>query len=207
MRGKPELLAMLASALLLGGALAARAHAAGKEDPYQHDQRFVERIVLISMAEVDAGRIAATRAQSQQLRELSAMTVSEYGWTALDLRAMARYKGLEIPQSLDQARRNHIAMLASLDSTEFDQAYVRSLMHDYSEAIGACEIALDDAQDPDLRRLAEQVLPALRLHLQSVQTLALSQPRRALPLRPAPARPAPSDTSRKRSPPKGTRRA
>ncbi|MGE3774508.1 MAG: DUF4142 domain-containing protein, partial [Gammaproteobacteria bacterium] len=81
---------------------------------------------------------------------------------------LAKGKGFEPQQTLPPAQQAALERLKGLDADAFDRAYVQAMVKDHRKDVAEFEKQAQSADDPDLRRYAEQTLPTLQSHLDAI---------------------------------------
>ena len=125
------------------------------------------------MYEIEASRVAQTRASNAQVRSYAQMLVSHHTMSSTELMALARSKGVTPPTALPADKQAKVEQLTRLSAAAFDREFIRMTgVQDHQVAIGQFEQASRTLSDRDLRAFAEKTLPILRQHLQQAQGIA-----------------------------------
>jgi putative membrane protein len=137
------------------------------------DLQFVAIAAGAGMYEVEAGRLAGTRAADAQVRAYGAMLVTHHTANNNELMALVGTKGHRIAPGLPAPLQQKVTTLSGLDGAAFDREFVRTTgVQDHMAAIAAFEQGRRTVTDRDLQAYIEKTLPALRAHLQQAQDLA-----------------------------------
>lgn len=192
---KPQLtlaLVAAASALALGGC-ASRHHAATSTAPATAvattttttagapaatrlsaaDLQFVAVAAGSGMYEVEASRLAQTRAADPQVRAYAAMLVNHHTANNNELIALVGTKGHRIAPGLPAPLQQKVATLSGLQGAAFDREYIRMTgVQDHMAAVNAFQQGRTSVTDRDLRAYIDKTLPVLQQHLQQAQDLA-----------------------------------
>lgn len=125
------------------------------------------------MYEVEAGRLAATRAASADVRAFGQMLVDHHTASNAELMSLLQARGLTPPPALPPAMAAKIARLAPLTGAAFDQEFIRNAgIADHQTQIELFMRASRDVGDPVLKAWFVKTLPSLQAHLQAAQGIA-----------------------------------
>jgi putative membrane protein len=137
------------------------------------DVQFIAVASGVGMYEVEAGRLAASRAGSPQVRAYAQMLVDHHTANNRELMTLVQAKGQRLAPGLPAPLQQKVATLSGLSGAEFDRQFVRMTgVQDHTAAIAAFEQGRGSVSDRDLRAYIDKTLPSLRSHLQQAQTLA-----------------------------------
>lgn len=135
------------------------------------DTAFVTEAAQGGLAEVALGGIAAERAQNERVRDFGELMVRDHSEANEKLIALAKSKGFEVPKSLSAEAEQLRHQLQTMQQDDFDEKYVDEMVKDHRKDVEAFERHAKEADDPDLRRFAEQTLPTLRSHYDAIRDL------------------------------------
>lgn len=134
----------------------------------EKDTEFVTQAAQGGLAEVALGELAADRARNDMVRDFGQRMVRDHGAANAKLLELAKSKGFEPPQTLPPAQQAELERLQDLAAEAFDSAYVQAMVKDHRKDVAEFEKQAQGADDPDLRRYAEQTLPTLQSHLDAI---------------------------------------
>jgi putative membrane protein len=162
----PIALAMLATAPFV------HAGPAGPTDP-----QIASIVVAANQVDIDAGRLAATKAQSPEVKSLAQRMVTDHSTVNDQARALVTKLKVE-PQShptgeaLTRDGAATLAKLRTLQGAAFDTAYVANEVKYHETVIEALDKTLiPGATNPELRALLVKVRPAFLGHLEHARYL------------------------------------
>jgi putative membrane protein len=138
------------------------------------DRNFMMDAAKDSMAEVELGRLAAERGQSDAVKQFGQRMATDHGKANDELKKLADQKGVTLPSELDRAHARARERLAKLSGIEFDREYVKDMVKDHKKAVSEFQKESQKAKDPELKSWAGQTLPTLQDHLKSAQSLQAS---------------------------------
>jgi putative membrane protein len=137
------------------------------------DQLFARLAALGGMAEVEFGRLAEQKAQSDAVRDFARRMVEDHSKANDELKPLAEAAEIPLPDELDP---EHQAMRDKLEAAEgaaFDLAYIEGQVADHLKAVQTFEWEVAQGQDAALQGFAKEKLPTLMEHLRMAQDLAV----------------------------------
>ena len=146
--------------------------AAGKADLSRGDKQFLNHAAEYGMAEIEAGKMAETKASSQDVKSFAKQMVDDHQKVADDLKQLAQSKGYKLPESPSLMQRASLKMLASSDGDKFDKRYAeRYGVKSHEDTLKDFRKEASEAKDSDVKAFAEKLIPKLEHHLSMAQTL------------------------------------
>lgn len=152
-----------------GGQQAAAGNGAGKADLASGDRTFMNQAAIANLAEVEMGRLAQDKAQSDEVKRFARHMVDDHAKAYQELASVAQGKGVDLPRDVDRAHKSSADKLAKLSGREFDQAFMKQMVKDHEKTVGDFRKAAKNARDPAVKGYAEAKLPALEEHLRMAQ--------------------------------------
>lgn len=137
------------------------------------DRNFIERAAHNGHAEVEASKLALTKAKSPEVRAFAEQMVKDHTQANQELAALARARGVTPPDepSLVQKGKQKL-LLDTADGDDFDRRYAESMgLEGHQDTIELFEKASREVKDPELRAFATNKLPALRHHMDMARKL------------------------------------
>ena len=138
----------------------------------QMDQKFVECAAAMDQFEIQAAQIAEQQAQDDQIKEFAKQLRQDHEQTSKQLQQVAQQAGIPISQQLKQPQQAMLQELKQMQGQEFDKAYIYGNVAGHTVAVLKFRDAAREAQNPQLKQLAQQTLPKLQQHLRHAQELA-----------------------------------
>jgi putative membrane protein len=137
------------------------------------DQReFLGEVAQASLFEIEASRIALSRAASSAVRRYAESTLRDRLSGDTDLEQLAASVGVVLPSRLNDNLRTRLSILEQLRGSEFDRAYARNVgVLAQEEALAAFERAAD-GPGQRVQQFAADRLPTLRRQLEIGRRLA-----------------------------------
>jgi putative membrane protein len=144
----------------------------GKSTAVSKDGReFVMSAMRDGMLEVEAGKLAQTKATDESVKKLAGMMVEHHGKANDELAALARGHNLEVPTILSEDGSDKLQKLRDESVEDFDEAYVELMIDAHKDAVDLFEKQMKrNDDDPDLQQWATKTVPTLRTHLEEAKT-------------------------------------
>ena len=128
------------------------------------DHAFVKEAAIGGMAEVDLGQLAASKAESPDVKQFGQRMVDDHGKANTELKSWASQKNVTLPTELDAKHKAEHARLEKLSGAAFDRAYMQAMVADHNKDVAAFMRESKAAKDPDLKAWAAKTLPTLQEH-------------------------------------------
>lgn len=133
------------------------------------DTDFMTKAALGGMAEIELGKLAATKAQSAEVKQFAQKMVTDHTKAADELKAMAGEKNFSMPIRLDAKHQAVLDKLNGLSGAEFDKAYVEAMVADHEETVATFRSEAEGGKDADVKAWAGKTLPILQMHLDMIK--------------------------------------
>jgi putative membrane protein len=146
--------------------------AAMKDTLSRADKKMVTNMAMANMAEIEAGRLAQSKSQSEQVKNFAQQMIDDHTKALNDVQQLAQSKGIALPTTLDRTHKTKADKLAALSGEAFDRAYMQQAgVSDHKKTHDMLRQAQNRAKDPDLKALAARTLPIVDQHLNSANQL------------------------------------
>ena len=136
------------------------------------DASFYKNAAEGGIAEVNAGRLAQDKGNSQQVKDFGAMMVKDHSAANEKLQALASSKNVTLPTSASVAQMAGKAKLDVLSGGMFDKSYVKGQISAHRQTIALFRKEISSGQDADARAFATATLPTIRAHLKAINAIA-----------------------------------
>src|SRR5215472_2584959 len=164
---------VLVTALLALTSAAALAEGGGPTDP-----QIAAIVVTANQVDIDAGKLAESRAQSKDVRDFAQLMINDH--TGVNKSATELVTKLHVTpepnptsESLKQGGDQNLANLKGLTGHAFDEAYVDHEVAYHEAVLSAVDKTLiPSAKNADLKALLVKVRPAFVAHLEHAKQLA-----------------------------------
>jgi putative membrane protein len=134
------------------------------------DQRFMRDLAQANIAEIEAGKLAQSKSQNDEVKNFAQRMIDDHGKALQDLQQLAQSKGVTLPTRPDA---KHLAMaktLSALSGDQFDRRYMaQGGLADHKRTHQLLQRVQSRATDPDLKQAAAQMLPVVDQHLNMAQ--------------------------------------
>jgi putative membrane protein len=146
----------------------AASKASGSTQLSASDKKFMETAADAGMTEVEAGKLAQSKASSADVKSFGSRMVDDHTKANDKLKAIAGEKNVTLPSGPSKA---HQAALDKLDkSKNFDKDFSAMMVKDHKEAVSLFQKE-SKSKDSDLSGFASSTLPTLQDHLKMAQDL------------------------------------
>jgi putative membrane protein len=136
------------------------------------DESFYKKAAEGGISEVEQGKLAQERGNSQAVKDFGAMMVKDHSAANDRLKSIADSKGISLPGSASMAQMATKGKLEVLKGDTFDKSYVKGMVKDHEEDIKEFEKEAREGQDPEAKAFASKTLPTLRAHLAKIRSIA-----------------------------------
>ena len=178
-------LAAVAAAAMVGLATSPAAQEA-KKDPADKQQKKdqaakggddakrMREIAQADLAEVQAGKLAASKASSDEVKKYGQHMVDDHGKHLGELRTMAKSKGVQLPSAPAKKHQDALKKLEAASGEEFDKRFMTQMVKDHEDALKLVQATAKNAKDPELKADAEKTAPKIQEHLEMAKKIAAS---------------------------------
>jgi putative membrane protein len=129
------------------------------------DAKRARAIAQADMAEVAAGKLGASKAQSDEVKKFAQHMVDDHGKHLNDLRSMAKTKGMQLPSAPARKHQDAMKKLEAASGAEFDKMFMQQMVKDHQDALKLVQDTAKNAKDPELKADAEKTAPKIQEHL------------------------------------------
>jgi putative membrane protein len=142
-----------AAALSLGVVTAQTSSESKTSTLSEKDKAFMKKAARGGMMEVDMGRLAEQKAQSEDVKSFGKRMVTDHGKANDELKSIAAQKNVQLP---------------SKEPTEkwtSDKAYLNTMVHDHEKNLAEFKEEANSGSDPDVKKFAEDTAKVIQEHL------------------------------------------
>jgi putative membrane protein len=134
---------------------------------------FVKTVAISDMFEIQAGQLAADKAQNGDVKSFGQEMVDDHSKTSDDLKELIKDEDIkvEIPAKLDEEHRATVDKLKDLSGNQFDKTYVQTQVKAHEQAVSLFEAYAAAGENDALKDWAEDTLPKLKEHLKEANDL------------------------------------
>ncbi len=136
------------------------------------DRKFMEKVAQDNAAEVEAGKLASTKASNDQVKQFGERMVQDHGKAADELKQLAQSKGVDLPDAADRKHEREAKSLEKKSGADFDKAYMQQMVKDHRADLKELQKQAKSGKDPELKAFAEKTAQVVQEHLNMAQQLA-----------------------------------
>jgi len=129
------------------------------------EKDFFETAASANLFEIEAGKLAQTKATDPMLKEFGAKMVKDHTEASGKLMTLASSKNVTVPTTL---LKRHQSMLDDLkqdkDGKDFDEDFRNKMVASHKEAVSLFDKTANKAKDPEIKAFAATMLPKLQAH-------------------------------------------
>ena len=139
---------------------------------------FLQRAATSDMYEVQAGKLAADKAQSDAVKQFGQQMVDAHTKTTDELMGIVKSKNIkvDVPTKLDSEHQKLIDDLNSASAKDFDKTYASQQVEAHQNAVKLFKKYAENGDDPDVKQFATKTLPAIEHHLDEAKKLPSGPP-------------------------------
>jgi putative membrane protein len=148
----------------------------GKPDARMNtvDQIVLRQAAIGGMAEIELGKLAAQRAQSDAVKQFAQRMVDDHGQANQRVARLAKAGDVPLPKAPDPDQRAVRAQLEKLTGAQFDVAYMAAQVGDHQKTAHLLEHVITGGQNPDTKAFAIETLPTVLKHLEMAKQIHAS---------------------------------
>jgi putative membrane protein len=137
------------------------------------DQHFLTEAIQGDLAEVNMGKLAQQKGQSDRVKQFGQMLEQDHSEHLQKAQQIASQSGLQAPSEPTAMQQSTYQKLNSMPADKFDAAFARDMVRDHEKDIGKYRKEANSGSD--LADFAKQTVPVLEKHLQSAEALTSSR--------------------------------
>jgi putative membrane protein len=139
---------------------------------------FVAKAAMSDMYEVQVGKIAADKAQSDVVKQFGRQMVDAHTKTTDELMGIVKSKNIkvDVPTKLDSEHQKLIDDLNSASAKDFDKTYASQQVDAHQNAVKLFKKYAENGDEPDVKQFAAKTLPAIEHHLDEAKKLPSGPP-------------------------------
>ncbi len=134
------------------------------------DREFIMDVANDGLAEVELGRIAQQKGQSEDVKKFGQRMVDDHSKANQELEGIAGKLGVNLPKEPSGKHAKLVKELSKKDK-RFDHEYAEAMVKDHEKAVKLFEMQSKKADSRELREFAASTLPTLKEHLQMAKNL------------------------------------
>ena len=136
----------------------------------EDDANFLVNVAEINQEEISLGKLAQSKGSMTDVKELGKMMETAHTKAYTDLTALAMQKSISLPEAkTEDVNEAYKKMSEKKSGKDFDKEYCDMMIDGHKKAIEKFEKASTDSADPDIKIMANNMLPELRKHLEMAE--------------------------------------
>jgi putative membrane protein len=139
--------------------------------PNTQDRLFVQLAANGGNSEVQAAKLASSRAQNPNVARFARMMEEEHAKANQRLGALAGKADIPVPKEPDPEQKAVLAELDPLTGAQFDRAYMQAQLVGHQKMTQILQWEMSNGQASGLQQFAAETLLSVLHHLQMVQTI------------------------------------
>ena len=162
----------LITAFALAAFLSAPAFAEDKMS--NDDASAMKQLAQSNLSEISAGKAAASKAQSPDVKSFGQKMVDDHSKMLADLRALAKAKNVALPQDANVKDMAQMKMIERKSGAEFDKEYMEHMVKDHEKDLKDLQNLAAKAKDPQFKAAVEKASAKVKEHYELAQRLSKS---------------------------------
>ena len=122
------------------------------------------------MAEVQMGKLAASKAKDPAVKAFGQMMVTDHSKANDELKALAQKKNFQLPADIG-SHKSDMDDLSKENGADFDKDYVDKMVDDHETDVKNFQREAENGTDPDVKAFAAKTLPTLQKHLDAIKAI------------------------------------
>jgi predicted outer membrane protein len=140
------------------------------------DQKILMSIAQANMAEIEAGKMAQSKSQNDEVKKFAQQMIDDHSGAQKDVEQLAQQKGVTLPTEPDAKHKAMAVRLDKMSGDEFDKAYMAQAgVSDHKKVHAMLVQDEKRAKDADLKALVSKMAPAVEQHLKSAEQMHMAK--------------------------------
>lgn len=135
---------------------------------------FVQQVAMSDLYEVEAGKIAAAKGQSDAAKQFGQHMVEAHAQTTAELKGVVEAEKIDVtlPMALDEKHQRMIEDLNAAHDADFDKTYARQQVSAHEKVVDRFSRYADKGDNAVVKAFAAKTLPVIKQHLEEAKKLA-----------------------------------
>ncbi len=169
----PIVIVVILSLFIAVGAMSVyAADTMDKKSVPAQDKKFIKDAADSGNMEVELGKLAEKKAQSQDVKDFGAMMVNDHKKADNELKTLAKEKDVKLTTQLTGKPKAVVTEVSKFTGGDFDKKYMREMVKDHAEDLAKFEKASQEVKDPDVKSWVDKTLPVLQHHFKMAKDTA-----------------------------------
>jgi predicted outer membrane protein len=151
-----------------GGAATSAASSAAGGSMSKSDKKALVDMAQANMAEIEAGKLAQSKSQSDQVKTFAQQMIDDHTKALNDVQQLAQQKGVTLPSEPNSQQKAMMAKLEKMTGNAFDKTYMEIAgVSAHKKVLTTIMNDEKRVKDPDVKKLADSMVPAVEQHLKA----------------------------------------
>lgn len=133
-------------------------------------EKFVEKAAQSNIAEAQLGKLAAEKAQSDQVKRFAQRMVDDHTKANTQLVEATQGK-FTLPKDVATEHGDKMRKMQGMQGEDFDRAYMREMLTEHRNDVKMFQDYARNGDDQALKTFAQNTLPVLQEHLKMAQDI------------------------------------
>jgi putative membrane protein len=139
------------------------------------DGPFFKHAAEAGISEVEAGKLAQSKGNTQAVKDFGAMMVKDHSDANAKLQAIADGEDVKLPKDSSVTQMAEKTKLDVLTGETFDKSYIKNQIKAHRETIALLKKEIAAGTDPQAKSFANDVLPTVEGHLAKIRQIAADE--------------------------------
>jgi putative membrane protein len=139
------------------------------------DKAFFKHAAEGGIAEVEAGKLAQSKGNSQAVKDFGAMMVKDHSAANDELKQIATAQNVDLPSTSSVKQIASKAKLEVLTGDTFDKAYIKGQITAHQETAALFKKEIASGTDAPAKAFAKKTLPTVQAHLKKIKAIAVTE--------------------------------
>jgi putative membrane protein len=134
----------------------------------KEDANFIAKAVADTYAEMALAKLAVQRSANEEVKEIAYGLERDYQKLLSELKTLAEHKAISLPSEDKNEDFNKSKKFQNKTAKDFDRKWCSEMIDAYEDMITQFEKRMERSKDPDIKALANKILPNLRTQLEKL---------------------------------------
>ncbi len=132
---------------------------------------FLTRAANAGMTEIQLAEFAQQYGTIEEVKKFAAMLHADHTDLNAKINALANNRNITLPVRITEEKQEEVDELKKTTDKNLDKKFINEIIDNHDQSIKLFENALRDAKDAEVKTVANDALPKLRLHKDSAKAL------------------------------------
>ena len=135
---------------------------------------FVQKVAMSDVYEVEAGKIASEKGQTDAVKQFGQHMVEAHTQTTEELKGIVQAQSIKVdlPAKLDEKHQRLIDDLNAAHAEDFDKTYAKQQVSAHDKAEELFEKYAEKGDDAAVKAFAAKTLPVIKQHQEAAKKLS-----------------------------------